>query len=124
MLEKNTPQRPPPFSIRLNHNERERLQAEAAGMPLGTYIKAKALNGTPLKRAAAVEDRKALSQALALLGQSRIASNLNQLAHLGNIGALPLTPEMQAELLAALQHVGEVRALLIKAVGLKDGGPR
>jgi hypothetical protein len=124
VLKKNTPQRPPPFSIRLNHNERERLEAEAAGMPLGTYIKAKVLNGAPLKRAAAVEDRKALSQALALLGQSRIASNLNQLAHLGNIGALPLTPEMQAELLAALQHVAEVRALLIKAVGLKDGGPR
>lgn len=93
-------------------------------MPLGTYIKAKALNAPPLKRAAAVDDRKALSQAIALLGQSRIASNLNQLAHLGNIGALPLTPEMLAELSAALQHVSEIRALLIKAVGLKDGGAK
>jgi hypothetical protein len=111
--------RPPPFSIRLTGEERARLQAEAGTARLGTYIKEKALNAPPTKRAAAVGDRKALAQALALLGQSRIASNLNQLAHLGNIGALPLTPEIEEELREAFQHVGEIRALLLKATGIR-----
>ncbi|MBV1800154.1 hypothetical protein [Siccirubricoccus sp. G192] len=41
----------------------------------------------------AVEDRQALAKALALLGESRLSSNLNQLAHMASIGALPVTPE-------------------------------
>ena len=35
--------RPAPFAIRLSADERTRLEREAAGAPLGTYIKAKAL---------------------------------------------------------------------------------
>ena len=50
------PRRDSPFSIRLNDEERARLEAESQGMRLGSYIKAKALGGGPLKRAAAVED--------------------------------------------------------------------
>jgi hypothetical protein len=62
-----------------------------------------------------------LAQALALLGQSRLSSNLNQLAHLGNIGALPFTPEVEAELLAALEEIRAIRRLLLTALGLKVG---
>lgn len=119
MLEKNSTSRPAPFSLRLNHNERERLEAEAQGMPLGTYIKAKLIAGPPLKRAAAVEDRRALSQALALLGQARFASNLNQIAHLAHVGALTFTAEEQEELAASLRHIAEIRALLLKATGVR-----
>jgi hypothetical protein len=77
---------PPPFSIRLSEAERARLKCEAGPQPLGTYIRARLLAepGRPVRRASSsltLEDRKALAQALALLGQSRIASNLNQLAH-------------------------------------------
>ncbi len=79
----------------------------------------KALDGRPLKRASAVEDQRALSQALALLGQSRYASNLNQIAHLAHIGALTFSPEEQAELAAALSHLAEIRSLLLKATGLR-----
>lgn len=91
-------------------------------MRLGTYIKAK-LGGPTLKRAAAVEDRRALGQALALLGQSRYASNLNQIAHLAHIGAFTFTPEEQEELSAALKHIAEIRALLLKATGLRTERP-
>lgn len=117
-----SPKRLPPFSIRLTPTERKVLETEAEGVPLGRYIKAKALNGAPLKRAHAIDDRKALAQALALLGQTRFSSNLNQLAHLGNIGALPLSPEIEEELRACFRHVSEIRGLLITAVGLKDDG--
>lgn len=117
------PRRPAPFSIRLTTDERACLEAEAQGMPLGAYIKAKALGTPPLKRASSVEDRRALAQALALLGKTHYANNLNQLAHLANMGALPLTPEVVGELEGTLRLIGEVRALLMKAMGVrKDAG--
>lgn len=114
--------RPAPFSLRLNENERARLAEEAKGAPLGAYIKAKALGGPPLRvrrSGLPVEDRQALAQALALLGRSRISSNLNQLAYAVNIGSLPVTPETEAELAAALRDVREVRRLLVAALGLE-----
>ncbi|MCQ1835176.1 hypothetical protein [Neorhizobium galegae] len=113
----------PPFSLRLSVEERTRLLDEAAGAPLGSYIKAKVLGSAlPVRMrrtGLAVEDRTALAQALALLGRSRISNNLNQLAHLGNVGALPMTPETEAELCTTLADVREMRRLLMTALGLK-----
>ncbi len=115
-----------PFSLRLSAAERERLLSEAAGAPLGPYIRAKLLGGgVPVRTrrsALAVEDRQSLAQALALLGRSRLSSNLNQLAHLANIGALPVTPELESELADALADIREIRRLLIAALGLKPEG--
>ncbi len=120
---KRRKKRLPPFSLRLSSEDRARLAMEAAGAPLGAYIKAKVLGSTvPLRlrrTGLAVEDRTALAQALALLGRSRIANNLNQLAHLANVGALPMTVETEAELCAALSDVRDVRRLLMTALGLK-----
>lgn len=117
-----------PFAIRLSKDERARLEQEAAGVPLGAYIKAKALGSPPprLRRTGlSIVDRQAFARALALLGGSRLASNLNQLAKLAHVGALPLTPEVEAELLAALGDVRAIRRLLMEALGLKteDGHP-
>lgn len=118
--------RPPPFSLRLSADERARLAVEAAGAPLGAYIKAKVLGGTvPVRMRRSglvVEDRQSLGKALALLGQSRLASNLNQLAHLAHIGALPVSLEIEAELAADLADIREIRRLLVTALGLKEGG--
>lgn len=113
----------PPFSLRLSTEERARLTDEAAGAPLGAYIKAKVLgSAVPVRMrrtGLAVEDRTALAQVLALLGRSRLSSNLNQLAHLANVGALPITPETEAELNGALSDVRGLRHLLMTALGLK-----
>lgn len=117
--------RPSPFSFRLNEDEKARLIAEAAGVPLGAYIKAKVLSGAPIRTrrtGLAVQDRAALGQVLALLGQSRLSSNLNQLAYAANIGTLDISPETESELLAALQDVRELRRLLLTALGLKPEG--
>jgi hypothetical protein len=118
--------RPAPFSLRLSQDERARLAMEAAGAPLGAYIKAKLLDGPPpvvprQARASGLpmRDRQAFAQALGLLGKSRLSSNLNQIARLANIGALPLNPEVEAELITALREVRSIRALLLAALGLK-----
>jgi len=117
--------RPAPFSLRLSEAERARLTAEAKGAPLGAYIKAKVL-GSPLpsglrRSGLTIEDRKAFAQALALLGQSRLSSNLNQLARAVNLGVLPVTPETDEDLRAACRAVVEIRGLLMTALGTKAG---
>lgn len=113
-----------PFAIRLSKDQRARLEREAAGAPLGTYIKAKAL-GAPLRlrrSGVSIEDRRSFARALAILGGSRLSSNLNQLAKLANTGSLPLTPEVEEELLAALRDVRAIRRLLMESLGLKPEG--
>lgn len=122
------PKRLPPFSLRLSDDERRRLIVEAAGAPLGTYIKAKVLRDSrPLRMrrtGGAVEDRQALGQVLAMLGRSRLASNLNQLAHLAHVGALALTPETEAELREAYRDIRDIRHMLLVALGMRPGdGP-
>lgn len=117
----------PPFSIRLNPEERARLAVEAAGAPLGAYIKAKVLGTMPVERkrrkVLTIKDREALAQALALLGRSHLSSNLNQIAYAANIGSLPVTPETEADLRTALADVRELRRLLLTALGFRPEGP-
>ena len=119
--------REPPFSLRLSPDERARLAREAAGAPLGAYIKAKLLTGAAppvrVRRSGLpVEDRQALAQTLARLGASRLSANLNQIAFAANSGSLSLTPETNKLLGQALFEIGEVRRLLLVALGLKDDG--
>jgi hypothetical protein len=111
--------RPAPFSMRLSGEERAGLLAEAQAMPLGACIKAKALGAPPPKASALVVDRQAPGQALALLGKTHDANTLNQLAHLANMGSLPLAPEVMEALAGALKLIGEDRSLLLQAMGIR-----
>lgn len=117
-----------PFSLRLSEAERAQLLAEARGIPLGSYIKTKVLGSPPPKgqrrSGLPLEDQKALAQALALLGRSHLASNLNQLAKAVHLGVLPVTPETEAELADACRVVIELRRMLIGALGLQTGAAR
>jgi hypothetical protein len=112
-----------PFSIRLTEADRARLAIEAAGAPLGAYIKTKLLADAPVSRkrksGQTVEDRQALARALALLGGSEIFASLGELAELAKDGALPFSPKIEAELRKALAEVRELRGLLMRALGLK-----
>jgi hypothetical protein len=115
------PARPSPFSLRLSAAERARLLADAGDIPLGTYIKSRLLGGEVRTRRPrlSLEDKAALAKLLGLLGRSHIANNLNQLARAVNIGALPLTPETETEILEAARDVRAMRVLLLRALGLK-----
>lgn len=125
-LPRRQKRRQPPFSIRLNDEERARLTAEAKGVPLGTYVKAKVLGdaATRIRRAGvAVEDRQALGQALALLGQSGLAMSLAGMANAASSGSLPVTPETEAAIVEAARDVSALRSLLLVALGMKDAAP-
>lgn len=110
-------------SLRLTFEERARLQTDAADMPVSEYMRWRLFdpgNPPPRRRGKApVKDQKALAQAIGLLGQSRLSSNLNQLARSANTGSLPVTPDTEAALLEAVAEIREIRRLLIEALNLE-----
>ena len=83
-----TPKGSSPLTLRMTADERAKLEELAAGMTLSAYVRACVFAQETKRRKrrprTVVEDKKAAAEALALLGQSRIASNLNQLAHHAN----------------------------------------
>ena len=125
---KRKPKYSPPFSLRLTGDERARLDAERAGRPLGAYIRERLFgdDAAPRKkrRNSPVQDGEALGRVLGALGQSRLSSNLNQLAKAVNTGSLPVTPETEADLKDACRAVSALRADLLRALGKSPGdGP-
>lgn len=115
-----------PFSLRLSFEEKALLRAAANGVPLGAYIKAK-LFDEPLEKVRRrntnpIKDHEALGRLLGSLGQSRLSRNLNQLARATNTGALPVSPEVEAELRQACADVKSMRIELMRALGSVEGG--
>ena len=119
-----TKTRPPsPVTLRLTPEERARLEELAQGMTLSAYIRgclfAKEAKRRKQRPKEVVADKKAAAEALALalLGQSRIASNLNQLAYHANIGALITDEVAKAQIAEANEHLKAIRTLLTRALG-------
>jgi hypothetical protein len=119
--------RPAPLSIRFTDNEKAILRKKAGDVPLGTFIKQLALGpiveGSRVRKYP-VRDGEALGHILGLLGQSRIANNLNQLAKAAHLGALPVSEETEADLKAACAEVVMIRRLLLKALGVVTDEPK
>ena len=113
-----------PLTLRLTPQERMRLEELAAGMTLSAYVRACVFAEVAKLRktrpADAARDKKAAAEALALLGQSRIASNLNQLAYHANIGALIVGEAEKAQIAEANAHLAAIRTLLMQALGKKS----
>lgn len=125
MTDMTPPDRPATFTLRLTPEDRLRLERDAGSMSLGAYIRWRVFDKPPPRHRSKfpVKDHQALSHVLALLGQSRIPNNLNQLAAAAHIGALPFTPDIEAELREAVAHVAAIRKMLIAALDLSDGAP-
>lgn len=119
--------KPAPFSLRLSQEERMRLERDAAGMSLASYVRWKLFDpASPPPKSRGkfpVKDHAALSQVLAMLGQSRLANNLNQLARAANTGSLPLIPETDKAIKQACAEITLIRRLLLKALGLDGSAP-
>lgn len=110
----------PPVTLRLTAEERERLEELATGMTLSAYIRACVFAKEERRRKRrpkdVVADKKAMAEALALLGQSRFANNLNQLAHQANIGALDVDEGTRGQIDEAYAFISDMRAMLVKAL--------
>ena len=116
--------RTPPFSLRLTFEQRARLEQDAAGSSLSAYIHERLFGAEapPARRKrgkSPVKDQQAIAELLAKLGQSRLSSNLNQLARLANLGALPVTPDTETAIIEAAEDIAAMRKLLIEALGLE-----
>lgn len=92
-------------------------------MSLGGYIHSRLFdeaNPPPRRRSKhPVKDQQALAKVLGKLGESRLSSNLNQLARSANTGSLPVTPDTEAALMEAVEEIREIRRLLIAALNLE-----
>ncbi len=110
-----------PLTLRLSQEERARLEELAAGMTFSAYVRACVFGAEASTRKtrpkSVIEDKKAAAEALALLGQSRIASNLNQLAYHANIGALDIGQAEREQIAEANAHLLAIRTLLMTALG-------
>lgn len=111
----------PRVTLRFSEEDYARLKELADGMALATYIRAQALaEDLPRRkrRLAPVDDRQAVAQLLGLLGQSRIANNLNQLAYHANVGSLAMDDAARSQIEEAYEHILFMRSTLMKALGL------
>lgn len=120
------PKYPPPFSLRLSEEERAILRQRAGKLSMGEYIRSKLFGdaATPrkVKRRNPTEADQTNAAQLAGLGQSRLASNMNQIAKAANMGALPVTPDLLDELHQACADIAAMRDALIGRQGLKVRG--
>ena len=107
-------------TIRLTLAEHAKLEELAAGMTLSTYVRACLFEQEEKRRRrrpqTTVADKRAMAEVLALLGQSRIANNLNQLAYQANIGELEMDEREVRQIAEAYAYVGQMRQMLIKAL--------
>lgn len=112
---------PPPFSLRLTAEERAELERRAGSKPLGQFIREQCLGKAAQPRSGksrrAKVDHALFGQALALLGASRLSSNMNQIAKAAHMGALPVTPELSADLDSACAEITLMRRVLVQALG-------
>lgn len=119
----NTPRDCPRVTLRLSEGDHARLKKMADGMALATFIRAKVLEEQLPRRkprsSASIADTQAIAQVLGLLGQSRIANNLNQLAYHANVGSLVMDDVAEAQIEEAYDHILLLRQTLLKALGMR-----
>ncbi len=118
---------PSPITLRLSEEERARLIKLCAGTSMSAYIRlcvfgADMTRRKRRRRARPVADDRALARVLGLLGHSRLANNLNQLAYHANTGSLIVDEETRQRINEAYAHIAVLRAELMKALGLKALG--
>ena len=116
-----------PFSLRLSFVERAALERRAGNRPLGDYIRECVLGAkiTPRKPSRARPrkvraDKKAMAQVLGVLGQSEIAKNLRTISEHVKLGTLLVTEETEREIDRALSDIEDIRAMLIRALGIDE----
>ena len=70
-----------------------------------------------MRRRRPVQDEQLLSAVLAGLGQSRLSSNLNQIARAIHSGSYPVSTEAETAILAACTDIRTMRNNITQALG-------
>lgn len=119
---------PPPVTVRLSQAEYDRLKHDAGVLTMAAYIRLTLFGESEIAPHRKLYTRKATSPSAELamigkmlggLGQSEIAANLADIAKAAKIGALPVTPEVEAGIADACAAVLEMRERLIAALGVR-----
>ncbi len=112
----------PRITLRLTEEEHTQLKHLSEGMAVSAYIRKCIFGNKAVRRKrrshAPVQDQQSMAKALALLGQSRIANNLNQLAHRANMESLIMDETTLVQINEAYDYVIVMRDALIRAMGL------
>jgi hypothetical protein len=116
----------PRITLRVSAEEDAKLRDLAKGQPVSAYVRSCIFGENTVRRKhrahTPVADQEALARALALLGQSRIANNLNQLAYNANTGSLLIDEGTLEQIEETYVHVVAMRDSLIAALGMADSG--
>lgn len=111
-----------PFCLRLTREERERLEKEAGAMLLGAYIRERLFgehSAPRRKRRRPSVDQAGLAKVLGMLGASRLAANVNQLAKAAKLGLIVgAAPEVIQQIMEACEDIRTMRNALLAALGL------
>lgn len=112
---------PPPYSLRLTFEERQRLERDAGNIPLSAYIRERLFNDPSPRRRYSKrhKDHDIFLEILKELSDTRISSNLNQLAKASHMGKLVLAPETEEELKEACLALKDIRSEIMRNMGLK-----
>ncbi len=117
---RNQAHKPSPFCLRLTQDERDYLEHQAGDQTLSAYIRGELLGEKVRKRRVLRKPKvndKQVAAVLAMLGQSRMPSNLNQLAKHANMGTLDISQDVDRELQEACKAVLAMRDALLIALG-------
>lgn len=113
-------------SLRLKPEEYAHLKTTAKAQSISAYIRARLFDSTDepaaSERLSPAARQRMLAQILARLGQSDMRRSLTDLAEAARLGALPLTPDVLADIHGACAAIMEMRTALIRALGLKPAG--
>ncbi|MEI9849885.1 MAG: hypothetical protein WDN24_02290 [Sphingomonas sp.] len=107
------PKRAAPFCLRLSADERARLERDAGGIPLGTFIKARLLNNDP------ATDRKFAARTLATFGQIGTLDYLLALDEACRAGEAFLPPRLQQPLPGLIDALRRFKDWLLRILGVR-----
>ncbi len=117
-------QSPPPVSVRFTAEERAQLRRDSGDATLSAHIRWCALKKGGPRKNTPIKDKESIARVLGLLGESRIANNLNQIAKQAHDGSLLLDEETSTKIRAAYSYVRAMRRELMNALGLRERGGR
>ncbi len=128
---KDKKKKPPPYSIRFSEDERARLNRDAGTLSWAAYIRLRLFcdeNSPPPRKKLTRKvhspsaELAVLGQLLGTLGKTELAATMADIASAAKIGALPVTPELEQELLEACAAIRHMRRELIVALSIKPKG--